>query len=638
MSETLYNESLNSKEVKILPKNRASSKREKLEGSIIGNFKVLRYVGDKQYECECQCENKTIEVLYTSSLKKSNNACCKKCRAKASSESQRKHLEGTVIHNWKYLEYVGKSKYKCECLLCHNVYIVDSREITRGKTKCCKACSGCALKDLTGQVFGNYKAIEYIGNHYWKCECLKCGDIKEVISQHLTLDGVSQCKKCSNVERSNKVLEESISKLLNKQFNNLIVKGYNYNTGKYICECQCKNKTKIEVLRSGLLSGNTKSCGCISQEMRIKTMISRYGDIATKRINNPRSIDDINDLMNKDRFIARYLELKNRICRVPNSLDISNEFDITTPIALKYAHMYGVEVDIDTGNCSRAENEIIDFIKSIDNNIELILHNRSILQGQELDIYIPEKKIAIEFNGTYWHSSIYLDKNYHQQKTIECAKQGIHLIHIFEHEWHNLSTREKLQDLIYNSLCSNRIKIRATNTDICLVDRDEASKFLCKYHLQNDARANIRIGLKYNKELVALMTFDKPRFNSNYEYEIIRLCTNQKYKVYGAASKLFKYFVENYHPKSVLTYVDISKFSGGTYTKLGFTASIDSITEPNYTWVNSQFKVLSRYQTQKQKLLENKLGTPDETEDEIMSSLGYYKIYNSGNLKLEWIN
>lgn len=618
----------------IKKEKKQSSNREKLEGSTIGNFDILEYVGNKQYKCKCRCKNGTIESVYTSTLKNSKFPCCSICRAKVNSELQREHLEGTIAHNWKYIEYLGNSRYLCECLLCHKIYTVDSREIKRGKSKNCKDCAGVAFKNLKGQIFGSYEVIEYAGDHYWKCRCLNCGEIKEVTSQHLTLDNNVQCIKCSNKAKGRQILNANIEALIDKQLHNLVVKGYNYTANRFICECQCKNKTVVEVSRNNLISGNVKSCGCLTKEFRRGTLLERYGDLATKRIGNPRNFEDIEDLMDKDKFINRYNKLAFNLGRTPNSLDIANEFDITTPIALKYAHLYEVDVDIDTRESSRAEQEVINFIKEINDNLCILTHNRTLLQGQELDIYIPEKKLAIEFNGIYWHSDTYVDKYYHQKKTIACAKQGIRLIHIFEHEWVNTDTRYKIENLISNSVGAPRISIRASETAIYTVDNEEAAEFCNSYHLQGYVNSSIRIGLKYRNELVAIMTFGVPRFNNEYEYELIRLCTKAGYIIHGAYSKLFKYFVDNYRPNSVITYCDISKFTGAVYSKLGFYADKKSITEPNYLWVNSKFEVLSRYQTQKHKLINSGLGSEDDTEDCIMANLGYYKIYNSGNLKM----
>lgn len=46
--------------------------------------------------------------------------------------------------------------------------------------------------------------------------------------------------------------------------------------------------------------------------------------------------------------------------------------------------------------------------------------------------------------------------------------------------------------------------------------------------------------------------------------------------------------------------------------------------------------VLSRYQTQKHKLIEQGLGVYGSTEDDIMYNIGYYKIYDSDNIKMLW--
>lgn len=84
---------------------------------------------------------------------------------------------------------------------------------------------------------------------------------------------------------------------------------------------------------------------------------------------------------------------------------------------------------------SKPEIELCDFICN-ELGIEIETRNRSIISPYELDIYIPSKKIAIEFNGIIWHSEKFgKDKNYHLMKTNMCEELGIKLIHIYEHDW-----------------------------------------------------------------------------------------------------------------------------------------------------------------------------------------------------------
>lgn len=584
------------------------------------------------YKCTCSCG--TVEIHKGDELIYDKLRMCNNCMRHDNVERQRKRYEDMTFGSWHVENFIGNRKYICLCKECGTRYEKVPAEFERGKSSKCKNCAGLALKDLKGKTFGSYYVIEYVGNHYWKCKCTKCGTIKNITSQHLTLDGNTECIDCSNKDKGVKLIESTVNSLLGKQFGNLVVTGYNYETHKYICECQCSDKSIIEVTRSNLKNGCVKSCGCLTNKLKRDTMMLRYGDVSSKRINNPRVINNIEDIENKDKFIIRYNKLQEKLGRVPRAIDVAKEFDVTTPIALKYAHKYNVEIDTDTSGYSICEFEITELL----NNVDIRMHVRNVIGPQELDIYIPEKKIAIEFNGDYWHSTEKIDKYYHQQKTITCAKQGIRLIHIFEHEWKDEKTRKKLEYIIREINNSNVKKVRASDLNIRSLNANECKDFLDEYHLQNNAFSEIRLGLCNKDELLSVMTFGKPRFNNNFEYELVRFCTKPGYRIYGAANKLFKYFVNNYRPKSIVTYCDVAKFTGNTYINLGFSCSIDDITEPNYVWVNSELNVLTRYQTQKHLLVKFGLGDTSQTEDQIMKSMKYYKVYNSGNLKLSWFN
>ena len=171
----------------------------------------------------------------------------------------------------------------------------------------------------------------------------------------------------------------------------------------------------------------------------------------------------------------------------------------------------------------------------------------------------------------------------------------------------------------------------ARETKVYEINSDDAYKFEELYHIQGRANSEINIGLSKNNQLLALMTFGKPRFDNNVQYEIIRLCYTSNTIIVGGSEKLFKHFVEKYKPTSIISYSNIAKFDGKVYNRIGF--SIDSFTEPNYVWVNNKYEVLQRYKTQKKMLVEKGLGTNNETEDIIMKRLCYNKIYDCGNVK-----
>ena len=156
------------------------------------------------------------------------------------------------------------------------------------------------------------------------------------------------------------------------------------------------------------------------------------------------------------------------------------------------------------------------------------------------------------------------------------------------------------------------------------------SEFLNTNHIQSNCQSSIKLGLEYNNELVAVMTFGNPRFNKNIEWELLRFCSKAGLNVVGGASKLLTYFERKYLPTSMISYANLQWSTGGLYSKLGFTLLNQSA--PNYWWCKDKI-TLSRYKCQK-----HKLSTlfPDymagESERSCMERHGYYRVFDCGNL------
>lgn len=164
-------------------------------------------------------------------------------------------------------------------------------------------------------------------------------------------------------------------------------------------------------------------------------------------------------------------------------------------------------------------------------------------------------------------------------------------------------------------------KIYARKCIIKEISVKEKNKFLNLYHIQGEDKSKVKLGLFFNDELVACMTFGKPRFNKNYQWELIRFAS--KYKVIGGASKLLKYFEKQYKPESIITYADRRFSKGNLYNLLEF--KLLSKTQPNYFYIKGN-EILTRYQCQKhklQKLLGDKFDK-DLTETENMLANRFY--------------
>lgn len=214
---------------------------------------------------------------------------------------------------------------------------------------------------------------------------------------------------------------------------------------------------------------------------------------------------------------------------------------------------------------STYENEIVELLQSFGVN-NIIRNSKNYLDGQEIDIYLPDYKIGIEFNGTFWHSDLYKENDYHFKKSKLAESKGIRLIHIYEYEWLDADKKKKICSLLRIALGKAERIIYARNCSIKKITDKEASILNNANHLQNHRKAHITYGLFYKDELVQLMSFSK---NKKYEWEIIRGCPASNNIVVGGVSKLFKHFVKEYNPKEIFSYCDFNKFDGHGYEQLG---------------------------------------------------------------------
>jgi len=250
-------------------------------------------------------------------------------------------------------------------------------------------------------------------------------------------------------------------------------------------------------------------------------------------------------------------------------------------------------------------------------------NDRTILNGKELDIVLPDLGIAIELDGTYWHREEKVGRLYHKSKTDALEALDYQLIHITDYQWNNKT--DIVKSRILNKLGLSA-KIPARKTTLREVPVLEAKKFLEANHIQGYAPASINLGLYNIEELVAVMTFAKPRFSGAADYELVRYASKLGTLVQGGASKLFKHRPIG----TIISYADRAFSNGNLYKRLGFTLS--HITEPGYAYYKRD-KRLSRYQCQKHKLAELlPLYDSELSEAENMELNGYYKVYDCGNL------
>lgn len=291
---------------------------------------------------------------------------------------------------------------------------------------------------------------------------------------------------------------------------------------------------------------------------------------------------------------------------------------------------YGVEWPCQLEQCQKAvlgkdSSPNLEFSKKLENQkIDFI--REFPLENYLFDFKVGDK--LIEIDPWFTHQSSFdikfkkKDKKYHSEKSAVAAKYGYHCIHIFD--WDDvdkvIGTFLKPKDVCYARKC-----------EVKLVDVEEEADFLNTNHLQGYIKSEFCIGLYLDHELVQLMSFGKPRYNTNYTYELLRLCSSKT--VIGGAEKIFKYFISNYEFNSVISYCDLSKFNGAVYHKMGFKLLRSAIGKH---WYSAKMRKHITDNLLRQRGFDQLLGKTfgvfgrGTSNEELMLSHGFVEIYDAG--------
>jgi hypothetical protein len=394
---------------------------------------------------------------------------------------------------------------------------------------------------------------------------------------------------------------------------------------------ECKNKRKLTNL-------NIFGCECSFQNDNVKDkiktiMINKYGvDNISKHKETHDKVVEKNNNRNIKKILKHFSDLnlslisdyKNGLSNIEVKCNkCSTVFETTHFNLMQHCMLCPQCFPIDH---SFPEKEILEFIKSlnIDNIVE---NNRTVIPPYELDIYLPDKKVAIEFNGLYWHSLH--PKEYHLNKTLMCEEKNIFLIHIFEDEWclKKDIVKSRLKQILEKN---DGIKVYARKCEIKEIDSKTKDEFLDKFHIQGKDISSINLGAFYNNKIVSVMTFSKGNISKGSKFidgvwELNRFSSDYQYRVIGITSKLLSYFKQHYDWKKIFSYCDRRWSTGNTYYKIGF--NLDYITSPNYWYVKGMQRI-HRFNLRKK---EN--DPKDIPEWVLRSKEGYNKIWDCGNLK-----
>lgn len=482
--------------------------------------------------------------------------------------------------------------------------------------------------NLTGLVFGRLTVVERTEERrrnavVWKCKC-SCGEYKVTTADMLKRGQVRSCG-CLQAEKRATFIPTSKGK--SKYTTDSVSKEVAVSGCRLLSEySDLKTKMRIE-------------CPCGNVFSRTFPEFKRYNKECPKC--------SYKHSQNKRRLSLEHVQAYLK--KIGVSLLSKTYENKDTPLAIRckcgktFMRTLGsfkTQGAHYCDDCSRYksgfETEVGEFLKAVYPG-QIVPRENNLIRPYQLDFYMPDKGLAIETNGLYYHTEVSGGKGkmYHLNKWSRSKEKGVRLIHISDHEWAHKN--RLIKGLLTTLLSDQNTKINTRECTVTEISTKVSSEFLNEHHLQGSTGATTHLGLFHNSDLVAVMTFGLPRYSKVHSYELIRFCIKTGYHVPGAADKLFKSFVKTCSPDSVVSYCDISKFSGTVYEKLGF--KFLSISKPGYSYVrfSGGFTVESRQKFQKHKLhklLRN--FDPNISEWENMKANGYDRYWDCGNAVYVW--
>lgn len=274
------------------------------------------------------------------------------------------------------------------------------------------------------------------------------------------------------------------------------------------------------------------------------------------------------------------------------------------------------------------------FIKEITQIFDELAEVHSlVLDPYPLTMYFPSISFGILFCPLEEFKETETRKYYCKEILDHAEKLNIRLILIFEDEWFQ-KRNIVLSKIKHYGNKSSDIKIYARNCQIKQISSKEKSIFLDNYHIQGNDNSTDWFGAFHNNQLVACMTFSKPRIAVGKQesgIELVRFTTKTGYHVIGIASKLLKTFERLHLNQMIYSFADRRWSVGNLYEKIGF--QCETINPPDYFYIVDGIRK-HRWNYRKD-VLKNTLPqyNPNITEYKNMQQAGYDRIWGCGTIR-----
>lgn len=228
---------------------------------------------------------------------------------------------------------------------------------------------------------------------------------------------------------------------------------------------------------------------------------------------------------------------------------------------------------------SLAQHELANWIRAL--GVQVDTNRRDLIGVLELDIYVPEHRLAIEYNGLYWHSVLHKSSIYHSNKSELCRNNDITLIHVFEDEWRD--KRQIIGSLIKQKLNLSPQKVDAQDCQVVELTDEQHKNFFNDNHIDGkiDGKNLVTFGLSLDNEILTTLVLKVTTC------EVVGFCTKIDCAVVGGLSRLTAKAIE-YAKKdgrsTLLTYVDARLGTLKSWSSAGW-KQVDQ-TVPRFWWTD----------------------------------------------------
>lgn len=460
-----------------------------------------------------------------------------------------------------------------------------------------------------------YKGVEYKkGRAYLDIECKKHGSFQQDMREHTSGKGCKLCGYESSAVKRRAPVESLITRASKAHGSKYTYVGVNYDKRDPEIEAICSEHGLFKQSAGHHISGgNCPACAAADRGIDKRYTIE---EIKAKSL-----------LVHSTTYNYKDLEA-----------GAGNKTRVTVICSKHGETRQRVEVHLRGNGCpkcgkaiSKPSKEIVELLESW--SLGVVSETVIPTSQKRMDIYIPNLKLGIEYNGNYWHSSKYTKSNTHKERSELAAAQGIRLIHIFSHEW--LYRRSAVEVLLRRVTSTETNKVAARKCKITHPTKELANAFLELNHIQGKVHSGEFVGLEYDSKLIAVMAFN---FNTSNRGDSVNFSKVELTRyassctVVGGFSKLLRAWLKENCVKTVVSYSDNRLFTGKVYELAGFKKM--HTTQPDYRYLEPGWDDTLHHKAKYQKKhLVERFGVEaceGKTERQITEENGIYQVYDCG--------